>query len=79
MKAFEATTIVEPTGEVRVAGVPFSVGTEVEVIVSAKRQSGVDFRRKWDQVCRQLRRLPGAAKISDEEIEAEVAEHRAHR
>jgi hypothetical protein len=79
MKTFEATTIVEPTGEIRVAGVPFSAGTEVEVIVSPKRQSGDDFRRNWEEVCRMLRSLPMAANVSDEEIQAEVAEHRAGR
>ena len=79
MKAFEATAIVEPTGEIRVAGVPFSAGTEVDVIVSPKRQSGDDFRRNWEEVCRQLRSLPTTASVSDEEIQAEVAEHRARR
>jgi hypothetical protein len=73
MKTFEVTTIVQPTGEIRVAGVPFSAGTEVEVIVSPERQSGEDFRRNWEEVCRQLRSLPTAASVSDEEIEAEVA------
>ena len=79
MKTFEVTTIVEATGEIRVAGVPFSAGTEVDVIVSPKRQSGEDFRRNWEEVCRQLRSLPTAASVRDEEIEAEVAEHRARR
>ena len=79
MKTFEVTAIVEPTGEVRVAGVPFSAGTEVDVIVSPKRQSGEDFRRNWEEVCRQLRSLPTVANVSDEEIQAEVAEHRARR
>jgi len=79
MKAFETTTIVEPTGEIRVAGVPFMAGTEVEVIVSAKRRSGEDFRRTWEEVCRQLRSQSVAAAVSDEEIQAEVTAHRARR
>jgi hypothetical protein len=79
MKAFEATSIVEPSGEVRVAGVPFSAGTEVEVLVSPKRQSGDDFRKTWDEVCRRLRSLPPIANLTDEEIQAEVAEHRARQ
>ena len=79
MKTFEVTTVVEPTGEIRVAGVPFSAGTEVEVIVSAKRQGGEDFRRNWEEVCRQLRSLPTATNVSEEEIQVEVAEHRARR
>lgn len=79
MKTFEATTVVEQSGEIRVAGVPFSAGTDVEVIVSAKRQSGDEFLRRWEKVCRELRCLPSTANISDEEIWAEVAEHRAGR
>ena len=79
METFEITTIVELTGEIRLAGVPFSAGTEVEVIVSSKRQSGEDFRRNWEEVCRQLRSLPTAANISDEDIQAEVAEYRARQ
>jgi hypothetical protein len=79
MKTFEVTTIVEPTGEIRLAGVPFSAGTEVEVIVSPKRPNGDDFRRNWEEVCRMLRSLPTAANVSDEEVQVEVAEHRARR
>ena len=79
MKTFEVTTIVQPTGEIRVAGVPFSAGTEVDVIVSPKRQSGEDFRRNWEEVCRLLRSLPTVANVSDDELQAEVAEHRARR
>jgi hypothetical protein len=78
MKAFEATAIVEGNGEIRVAGIPFSAGTEVEVVVSPKRQGGDEFRRNWEEVCRQLRTLP-AAKLSDEEVQAEVADYRARR
>jgi hypothetical protein len=77
MKTFEATAIVDPTGEIRVGGVPFSAGTEVEVVVSAKRQSADEFRRNWDEVCRQLRSLPSVADLSDDQIQAEVSDYRA--
>jgi hypothetical protein len=79
MKSFEATSIVEPTGEIRVVGVPFSAGTEVDVIVSPKRQSAKQFRRQWDEVCRLLRSSPTAANLTDEGIAAEIAEHRQQR
>ncbi len=79
MKAFETTTIVDSTGEIRVAAVPFSAGTEVDVIVSAKRGSGEDFRRQWEEVCRQLRSQPMNENVSDEEIQAEVDGHRTRR
>lgn len=35
MSSFETTATVEEQGEVRVAGVPFAPGTEVEVIINA--------------------------------------------
>jgi hypothetical protein len=79
MKTFEATAIVEPSGEIRVAGVPFTPGTEVEVVVSSKRQSADEFRRNWAELCGELRNLPNIPNLSDAEIQAEVTEHRARR
>jgi hypothetical protein len=79
MKAFETTATVNPMGELRVAGVPYSAGTQVDVIVSPKRASGDEFRRAWEQVCQQLRSLPRVQNVSDEEIQAEIAGHRAGR
>ena len=39
MKTFETSATVQDRGEVRVAGVPFAPGTEVEVTISAKSPS----------------------------------------
>ena len=36
MSTYETTTTVEDHGQVRVAGVPFAPGTEVEVTISPK-------------------------------------------
>jgi hypothetical protein len=36
MNTYETTAIVEERGQVRVAGVPFELGTEVEVTIRAK-------------------------------------------
>ena len=79
MKTFETTTVVGPTGEVRVGGVPFSAGTEVDVVVSPKRVSGDEFRRNWEAVCTRLRKEPSVTPVSDAEIDAEIAEHRARQ
>jgi hypothetical protein len=76
MKTFEISTTVLPAGEIRLAGVPFSAGTEVDVIVSPKRKSAEEFRLAWEEVCRQLRSLPQLQAISDEDIQAEFAAHR---
>ena len=37
MHAYETSATVEPNGQVRLAGVPFAPGTQVEVIISPKR------------------------------------------
>ena len=77
MDTFQTTAKVEAAGEIRVPGVPFSAGTEVDVIVSPKRTSAEDFRSVWEQVCEQLRSLPQLATVTEQEVEAEIAAHRA--
>jgi hypothetical protein len=79
MDTFEITATVQPMGEVRVAGVPFSAGTEVDVIICPKRMSANQFRTAWEQVCQHLRGLPQMQAIGDDEIQAEIAAHRAGR
>jgi hypothetical protein len=37
MNTYETSAIVEAQGEVRVVGVPFAPGTEVEITISPKR------------------------------------------
>jgi hypothetical protein len=77
MKAFETTATVLTTGEIRVAGISLTPGTEVDVIVTPKRQAADDFRRNWELVCQQLRAQPQLRDISDAEIETEITAHRA--
>ena len=40
MKTFETSATVEDQGQIRVAGVPFAPGTQVEVVISLKVHSG---------------------------------------
>lgn len=40
MNAYETTATVEDHGQVRVAGVPFEKGTEVEVVIRLPQDSG---------------------------------------
>lgn len=42
MKAYETSATVEDHGQVRVAGVPFAPGTEVEVMIRAKAVADED-------------------------------------
>jgi hypothetical protein len=79
MKSFEAFATVQPQGDVRVSSVPFAPGTEVEITISLKRKSTEDFAAAWNRVCRDLRRLPQVQSITDEQIQQEINDHRAHR
>ena len=79
MKSFETSTTVEPQGDIRVVGVPFAPGTEVEVTISPKRQSAAEFAEAWRRVSSELRRLPKARTITDDEIQQEIDDYRAGR
>jgi hypothetical protein len=79
MKAFETSTTVEAAGDIRVVGVPFAPGTEVEVTISPKRKSAAEFAEAWARLSSQLRRLPQSRTISDDEIQQEINDYRAGR
>ncbi|HWE92404.1 MAG TPA: hypothetical protein VG269_00385 [Tepidisphaeraceae bacterium] len=49
MNPYETTATVEDHGQVRVAGVPFEPGTEVEVVISPKARSADDAARSDEQ------------------------------
>jgi hypothetical protein len=77
MKIYETSATVEDQGQVRVAGVPFAPGTEVEVTISPKRVSAEEFTSAWRRVCAELRGGPGLKNITDEEIREEIDRYRA--
>ena len=79
MKAYETSTTVEPQGDIRVVGVPFAPGTAVEVTISPKRKSATEFAEAWRRVTSELRRLPQARTINDDQIQQEVDDYRAGR
>jgi hypothetical protein len=79
MNAYETSATVEPQGDIRLVGVPFAPGTEVEVTVSPKRKSAAEFAEAWQRVCSDLRRLSQASSITDDEIQAEINDYRAGR
>lgn len=76
MKAFEISTTVQPQGDIRIVGVPFAPGTEVEVAIIAKRKSASEFAAAWQRVTAELRNLPRAESISDQDIQQEIEEFR---
>ncbi len=76
MKAYETVATVQDPGEVRVAGVPFAPGTEVEVTISPRRRAAEEFVAAWQLVCTQLRERPGLETISDDEIRDEIDRYR---
>jgi hypothetical protein len=79
MKAYETSTTVEPQGDIRVIGVPFAPGTEVEVTISPKRQSAAEFAEAWQRVSTELRRQPQAATMTDDDLQQEIDDYRAGR
>jgi hypothetical protein len=79
MKSYEVSAVVQPQGDIRLVGVPFAPGTEVDVTISPKRKSAVEFARVWEQVCRELRTSPTAQAISDDEIQQEIDDYRTGR
>ena len=50
MDVFETSATVEETGSIRVAGVPFPPGTEVEITVSPKVPADVDSAHADDSI-----------------------------
>jgi hypothetical protein len=79
MKTYETSATVEPQGDIRVVGVPFAPGTEVEVTISPKRKSAAEFAEAWQRVATHLRQLPQAGAISDDDIQQEIDDYRAGR
>jgi len=79
MKAYETTATVESTGQVRVSGVPFQPGTEVDVIVAAKRASVEEFAGAWEKLCREFRNTPHVNNITEEDVQEEMNDYRAGR
>ena len=75
MKAYETSATVGLEGQLRLAGVPFDAGTEVEVMVHAKRRTSNDFTAEWNRIVQLLRARAG--QISDDEIQAEIDAYRA--
>jgi hypothetical protein len=79
MNNYETSTTVQPQGDIRIVGVPFAPGTEVEVTIIPKRKSAAEFATAWQRVCDELRRLPQAQTLSDDELQQEINEYRAGR
>lgn len=79
MKVYETSATVEDQGQVRVAGVPFAPGTEVDVAISPKRRPAEEFTAAWRRVCAELRARPGLKEITEESIREEVDRYRSAR
>lgn len=79
MQSYETSTTVQPQGEIRVPGVPFAPGTEVEVSIIPKRRGGAEFAVAWNRVVAELRGAMGAREWSDSEIQREISDYRAEQ
>ena len=49
MKTFETSATVEDQGQIRLAGVPFAPGTEVEITISPKVRSEDEMKNRDDK------------------------------
>jgi hypothetical protein len=78
MNLYETSATVGQEGQIRLAGVPFAPGTEVEVSVSPKRRTAAEFAAMWTRVCEELRRTT-TAEPTDEEITREIVDYRSGR
>jgi hypothetical protein len=77
MDSYETSATVKDEGEVRIAGVPFAPGTEVEVTISPKRRPAEEFTVAWRRICDELRGRAGFQNITDDEIREEIDRYRA--
>lgn len=60
MKSYETTATVEAQGQVRLAGLPFAPGTEVEVTISPKAPPADE--QAWADARQRMRKLLDATK-----------------
>ena len=79
MKTYETSATVEAQGQVRVAGVPFAPGTEVEVTISPKRSSAEEFAAAWARLCAELRDRPDIKELSETEVDEQIQRYRTGR
>jgi hypothetical protein len=77
MNAYDVIVEVQPGGEIHLENLPFSAGTEVEVIVAPKRARPEAFIETWNAMVAALR--ASAPEVSDKEILAEIRNHRKGR
>ena len=59
MKTFETSATVEDQGQIRLAGLPFAPGTEVEIKISPKVQSEDEVTNPDDEALAAARRQMG--------------------
>ncbi|MEW6665441.1 MAG: hypothetical protein AB1512_09490 [Thermodesulfobacteriota bacterium] len=77
MEAYDTIVEVQPGGEIHLENLPFSAGTEVEVIVSPRRTSPEGFIESWNAMVAALR--SASPEVSEEEILAETRDYRKGR
>ncbi len=77
MKAYETSATVDAQGQLRLSGVPFAPGTQVEVTISPKRGSSEAFAAAWQRATAQLRSRAGLEDVSDDDLQKEIDDYRA--
>jgi len=83
METFRISTTVSKDGRLSIKGLPFRPGVRVEVTVSAEAQESAAKRRalmaELKSLFKEIRSLPQAKVITENEIAAEIAAYRASK
>ncbi len=79
MAAYRRYLTVQEPGRVVLDDVPFNVGEQVEVVIQAPERDAGAIRSELDDLLRATQALPAAQMVTEEQIAAELAAHRAGR
>jgi hypothetical protein len=72
MLAFRAIATVQPERRLVLAGLPFTPGEKVEVVVIGTEPSPAKRRQDWKALFRQIQALPQVKSLTDADVQAEV-------
>lgn len=76
MNTYKTYVQIDDSGRLVLEGLPFPVGTLVEVLLVDQSRGPEERRESWQALMRHVQELPSSRSISDEEIEAEILAHR---
>jgi hypothetical protein len=79
METFRISTTVSKDGRLSIKGLPFRPGAKVDVTVRAEAQKRQALAGELKSLFKEIRSLPQAKAITEQEIAAEIAAYRASK